>query len=258
MVEQQPSKLNTRVRFPSPAPVTFANENNGLRKSDKTKPAPENSSWSRGGPNNPDLSAAKSYKPRRWKGELAKPIEAEDLPFAPWHGLLGSMEHKTLPPDVKKQCEADYSAELLDAIQKVQAAKMPALLQEYGLHKLPPETAYTLLALNLAQEFVPGFKVRPAGKKPGQRRRWNEGEYGEIMTGIAKIEATTGCTRAEAVKQYFEANPHDQTTIERFRIRLSEMKANLDPRWIKVTEGAVTYEFAVARGEIEPDPFGES
>jgi hypothetical protein len=227
----------------------------------------QNGSWSHGGPTSPNVPASKSGQRRKkskpgpaksgWAGELGEPIESADLPKPPWVGLYGWSQHNDLPPDDRLAAETQFQAIWRKALTDAQFAKMPALLAKYGLDKMKSELAYALLALKLAQEFVPGFQVRDSLKKSGARNRWTDGELCEIEIAIARIEASEKCSPAAAVKKYYEKNKHGQSDIATFRKRRSEMKSKLDPRWRLLLEDAVLYTRFMEPSEIS-DPMKTS
>lgn len=118
-------------------------------------------------------------------------------------------------------------------------AKLPALATAHGV----PANDWFALALALAKEHVPGFKVvNPAGRPP----EWTELDKAEFKIDIDKVRDASGKSVDESMKLVIR---HERWATKTGPMKIEAMRQhyyNADERLIRIMEDAKRYEALLA------------
>ena len=156
----------------------------------------------------------------KYSGELAKPITAKKA------GLLAT--------DDSIRAE---SKRIVDA----QIAKLPALFAAHGveLHD------WIDLVFELAEEYVPGFRVvEPAGRPT----EWGDYDKAEFRLTVDHMrEANPGMKITDAIRRVQRLESWQSKTKDMKVSALSKHYYGADPRWVAVMRDAKAYESIVGK-----------
>lgn len=105
--------------------------------------------------------------------------------------------------------------------------KFELLAKHYGIDA-PEPGRYFALALALATEFVPGFKiVSEPTKGRGRSRKWTSSTYTELLADVEKLKRDCPDDQRKAIRRYLNNTGVKRPTesqIESIEARLSEAR----------------------------------
>ena len=176
------------------------------------------------------VTVAPRRQHRTYKGALAKPIELRPLP-----GFWGAVVPKRIAAYRKRlsRYERARAAERERQFSK----KLALLFRHYGIADRQNMAA---LALALAVEHVPGFKVQfpEARPKRGRKRKWDRGRLEKLDQTVQSIKQRHHLTDRQALKFMVKSEQHaaawgvpaghkgsEQQWIETLEARLQEEKS---------------------------------
>src|SRR5215207_173620 len=87
------------------------------------------------------------------------------------------------------------------------------LLRRY--YQIPEDPHWPLLlALRLAREFVPGFRVKYPTRGAGRKRVWNPVLYTQLLVDVEEIKRERACGDREACRILVQRSRSDRTRYE--------------------------------------------
>jgi hypothetical protein len=118
-------------------------------------------------------------KRRQYSGKLAKPIVCDAPPT-----FEGFVSEKRVKEFWKKYNR--HQRKVKDSVDKQIAEKLSLLMEFYGIANKNDMGA---LALALANEHVPGFKVVPqGGKKRGRKKMWDGPKLQALLQAVVTVK----------------------------------------------------------------------
>ncbi len=156
----------------------------------------------------------------KYTGELAKPITAKKV------GLLATDD------SIKAE-----SRRIIEA----RVAKLPAL---FAAHGVEPHD-WIDLVFELAEEYVPGFRVvEPAGRPT----EWGDYDKAEFRLTVDHMrEANPGIKITDAIRRVQRLESWQSKTKDMKIPALSKHYYGADPRWVAVMRDAKAYESIVGK-----------
>jgi hypothetical protein len=126
---------------------------------------------------------------RRFTGELAKPITIRTQSVTL---LTDTPEHRA---EVEKHNNAEFSRAFFESFRK-----LDLLCAEFNIDTNDAQLKFIRLALALAMEFVPGFRVKnlSLARERGRRKEWGPIRYTQLLADIAKVQTGKKCSDSEA------------------------------------------------------------
>jgi hypothetical protein len=141
------------------------------------------------------IKKKKSVASAKYTGELAKPLI----------GFFGADE---------QAAHQYYSYQ--------RRAKLKALFEWYSIDPADPD-AWARLAIDLALNHVPGMTVRPASKKRGRVRSWDD-LYAKLLRAVEDVREEKRMTIREAIKVLRKGSDWRSFTQESLEIRYREAR----------------------------------
>lgn len=166
----------------------------------------------------------------KFTGELAEPLKPMFR-----GGLLGTGEFREA--DVQERIEA-------------QSRKLQLLAKHYAVEHPDLNTQTLFVALALAREFVPGFRVAdPTTREAGRPEVWTDFREGFLIVEMDKVmRQRGGCGVAEAAATLSKRTPWKQlckaagAKDSASSLRQRYYLAKKSGKWIAVLEDAASYE----------------
>lgn len=157
----------------------------------------------------------------KYTQELTKPIKRKRL------GLLAD-----------EALHAEEARRIVDEM----FAKIPMLAQAHGVD----HGDWFGLALALAKEHVPGFKVvNPSGRPP----EWSDVDKAEFSIAVDEVRLSSGKTVDESMKLVIRLERWAKKTAPMSLEALRQHYYQADKRWIAVVKDARAYELLMAGKE---------
>lgn len=156
----------------------------------------------------------------KYTGELAKPITAKKF------GLLATDD--LIKAEARRVVEA-------------RMAKLPALCAAHGVEL----GDWLDLAFELAEEYVPGFRV---AKPAGRPIEWSEYEKAEFRLTVDDMrEANPGMKITDAIRRVQRLESWKSKTKDMKVAALSKHYYDADDRWVAVMRDAKAYDSIIGK-----------
>jgi hypothetical protein len=127
-----------------------------------------------------------------FKGELARPIK--------WTGPATLSLGGTIVEPTEEQLQA-HQAALSRARKEAFVAALNKLLLLRDHYKIPEQQDWALLlSLALAQEFIPGFRIKYPAIGSGRKRQWDALRYTQLLYDVESLKRERQCGDREACK----------------------------------------------------------
>jgi len=132
--------------------------------------------------------------------------------------------------------------------------KLGDLLKHYEIDPTPDDqSAYVMLSLKMAMEFVPGFKVKNVStrRQKGRQKIWDPIKYTELLADVTLLKSEKNGSDSEACSIL--------ATSPRFASRWSSFdKRTLENRLVKATnkaENPLMALYDAVRSQVSPEQF---
>ena len=132
-------------------------------------------------------------KQSRYKGELNSPIDIVPPPLAFW----GPVTDKTR--DEYEAAVARQESEFQELLVDIQERRIRQLAEHFGIDpNLEAEALWPRLAIRLASEHVPGFRLRTG--RSGWPKLWPDERLNDLRITVEQVKRKLGCTDRDAFK----------------------------------------------------------
>lgn len=127
---------------------------------------------------------------KKFEGPLAVPILIET------HSVSLLTDTPEGRAEVDKHNKEEIGRAFLESLKK-----LDDLLRHYEIEAIPNDnSAYVLLSLRMAMEFVPGFKIKNVSthRQKGRKKIWDPIKYSELLADVTLLKSEKNRSDSEA------------------------------------------------------------